>query len=256
MGIFQIENKDKIAPLFDGWQETLIWSCLQNCMGLAFADSLENPQAAQILNADFCFFAGKPNAELVKNKPSKLEQDFIIMIPENENWAEMIESVYGKKAVRTERYAIKKEADVFDLKFLKGLAESLKKPYEIRMIDSGIYEQIKTIGWAGDLISQFADYEDYRQRGIGAVVLKDGIPVSGASSYTVYRNGIEIEIDTREDERRKGLASAAGARLILECISRELYPSWDAQNTGSVALAEKLGYHFDYAYPAYEVMGY
>ena len=69
----------------------------------------------------------------------------------------------------------------------------------------------------------------------------------------MYRGGIEIEIGTREDYRRKGLASVCGAKLILECMDRNLYPSWDAQNKWSVSLAEKLGYHFERAYPAYEI---
>lgn len=74
--------------------------------------------------------------------------------------------------------------------------------------------------------------------------------------YSSYRGGIEVEIDTREDHRRKGLAYICGAGLILECVSRGLYPSWDAQNLWSVALAEKLGYHFDHAYTAYEIWEY
>lgn len=72
----------------------------------------------------------------------------------------------------------------------------------------------------------------------------------------MYRDGIEIEIDTREDYRRKGLALACGTKLILECIKRNLYPSWDAQNKGSVALAEKLDYNFDKEYIAYEICDY
>jgi GNAT superfamily N-acetyltransferase len=80
--------------------------------------------------------------------------------------------------------------------------------------------------------------------------------VAGASSYTRYQDGIEIEIDTREDYRRKGLAYVCGARLILECLERNLYPSWDAHNRWSVALAEKLGYHFDHEYTAFEIWGY
>jgi len=76
-----------------------------------------------------------------------------------------------------------------------------------------------------------------------------------ASSYSSYKGGIEIQIDTREDCRRKGLATVCGARLILECLSRDLYPSWDAQNQWSVSLAGKLGYRFDHAYIAYEVSG-
>ena len=88
---------------------------------------------------------------------------------------------------------------------------------------------------------------------MGVVILKDGEIVSGASSYSGYIGGIEIEIDTREDYRRKGLAFAAGAGLILECLKRGLYPSWDAQNKWSAALAKKLGYHDSHAYTAYEV---
>ena len=89
--------------------------------------------------------------------------------------------------------------------------------------------------------------------GLGVVIKKDGIIVSGASSYSVYQGGIEIEIDTKEEYRRKGLALISGAKLILQCLDRGLYPSWDAKNTWSVSLAEKLGYHFHYEYDAYEI---
>ena len=79
----------------------------------------------------------------------------------------------------------------------------------------------------------------------------EGAPVAGAGSYCVYDGGIEIEIDTREDHRRRGLASACGARLILECLDRGLYPSWDAHDLRSVSLAEKLGYRSAGPYKTY-----
>ena len=65
-------------------------------------------------------------------------------------------------------------------------------------------------------------------------VMRNGEPVSGASSYSGWPGGIEIEIDTREDYRRQGLAYAAAAALILACLDRGLYPSWDAQHLASV----------------------
>ena len=77
--------------------------------------------------------------------------------------------------------------------------------------------------------------------------------VAGASGYSVYDGGIEIEIDTREDCRRQGLATACAARLILECLRRGLYPSWDAAHLHSLRLAEKLGYRFARAYACYEL---
>lgn len=96
----------------------------------------------------------------------------------------------------------------------------------------------------------------YKELGLGVVAMNDGEIVAGASSYSRYEKGIEIEIDTREDHRRKGLAYACGAKLIIECLKRDLYPSWDAQNKWSVALAEKLGYQFSHEYTAYEIMGW
>ena len=47
-----------------------------------------------------------------------------------------------------------------------------------------------------------------------------------------------------------------GADLILECLDRGLYPSWDAQNLDSLSLAKKLGYEFSHEYPAYEIFDY
>ena len=121
------------------------------------------------------------------------------------------------------------------------------------MIDEHIFGLCSSSAWSRDLVSQYENYEMYKRLGIGAVILKDGQPVSGASSYSTYIGGIEIEIDTKEDYRRKGLAYICGARLILECAKRGLYPSWDAHNMASVRLAEKLGYHFDREYTAFEV---
>ena len=106
------------------------------------------------------------------------------------------------------------------------------------------------------MVSLYANYNIYQRLGLGVVVLKDGEPVSGASSYSRYQSGIEIQIDTKEAYRGQGLATACGASLILACLDRGLYPSWDAQNLWSVGLAKKLGYAFDHEYTAYEVRGY
>ena len=85
------------------------------------------------------------------------------------------------------------------------------------------------------------------------MAIENGQLVSGASSYSRYREGIEIEVDTRPDCRRRSLATACSAALILTCLDAGLYPSWDAQNLWSVGLAQKLGYTFSHEYPAYEM---
>jgi predicted GNAT family acetyltransferase len=58
-------------------------------------------------------------------------------------------------------------------------------------------------------------------------------------------------IDTKPEYRQKGLATACASKLILTALERGLYPSWDAFDLRSVALAEKLGYHVDRPYIIY-----
>ncbi|SHO44419.1 GNAT family N-acetyltransferase [Anaerocolumna xylanovorans] len=243
----------QIEHLFDGWSETLIWSCLQGYMGHAYADNSENPVSAQIIIGDFCFFAGVPNTELTANIPCDHLSDSILMIPESDGWSRMIEEIYPFNSKKTLRYAIKKETDAFDREKLHSYIQGLSSEYTLKMMDEALYELAKSEDWSCDLCSQFPSYKDYQAHGIGVMALFNGLPVSGASSYTVYDQGIEIEIDTRTDFRRKGLALACGAKLILECLDRNLYPSWDAIDLRSVSLAEKLGYHLDKEYITYIV---
>ena len=178
------------------------------------------------------------------------------MVPQSEEWAELIVKNYGDRAKPATRYAIKKEQNIFDKDTLRSAVNSLKPGYILRMIDADLFTLCRSSTWCQDLVSQFRDYEMYKKLGIGFAVLKGKSLVAGASSYARYREGIEIEIDTKEEFRRNGLAYACGAKLILECLDRGLYPSWDAQNPASAALAEKLGYHFDYEYRAFEIWGY
>lgn len=247
-------EKKKIARIFDSWNETIIWSCLQGVMGEIHTNSAED--AAMAILGDFAFFAGKPSEELIRFKPEGCKQDFIIMVPQNNEWAKLMEMCYGEKANRVTRYAIKKEPNIFDVEKLEQAVLSLPDDYELKLLGAKEYDMCQKNVWANDLVSQYRDYDIYKALGLGVVALKAGELVAGASSYSTYNEGIEIEIDTREDHRRKGLAYACGAKLIMECLKRDLYPSWDAQNKWSVALAEKLGYHFSHEYTAYEIMGY
>ena len=223
----------RIAPLFAGWEETMVWSCLQGVMGRAEANA--DGSAAMIVNRDFVFLAGRPDPALLAT----------------EDWNGQIEAVFGKRAVKESRYAIKKEPDVFDREHLEHLAAALPEGYTLRMIGEDLVPVLLGEGWSKDFCSAFDSPADCCRRGVGVVAMYEGVPVAGAGSYSVYRGGIEVEIDTREDHRRRGLAAACGARLILECLDRGLYPSWDAIDLRSVALAEKLGYHRGEEYTTY-----
>lgn len=254
--VFAVKGTSKVEEIFSDWQETMVWSCLQGVMGKLYADSSDNPESVMAIIGDFCFFAGIPNRELVSFRPEWCRQDFIIMVAYTPDWYPLIEEVYGKKAKRVTRYATKKERGVFERKKLESYTDMIPTGFSLKLIDRELFERCLKQNWSRDFVSLYTGYEEYKKTGLGVVAVKDGEIVSGASSYSSYKEGIEIEIDTREEYRRMGLASACGARLILECLDRGLYPSWDAQNKWSISLAEKLGYYFDYEYVAYEISEY
>lgn len=254
--IYEMTDTQKASLLFGNWEEALIWSCVQGVMGKIYTDNLSNPASVMAVIGDFTFFAGKPNIDLVSYKPDWCTKNFMIMVPQSTLWQNIITEFYGKKAKVISRFAIKKEPDIFDKEKLQKAVSSLPRQYRISMIDEKLYQICRSEAWSADLVSQFPDYDTYRRFGIGAVVCKENIILSGASTYARYREGIEIEIDTREEYRRKGLAYACGAKLILECLKLGLYPSWDAHNKGSLALAQKLGYHYSHTYTAVEIWEY
>lgn len=246
--LYELEDTSKVKELFAGWNETLIFSCLQKIMGKVYVSDPEQPKSAFAFVGCFGFYAGIPDKEIVMDRPD----GFVIMTPQNNEWAKLIEECYPL-AKKVTRYAIKKDT-IFDRTMLQNEIQKLPAGYELKKIDADIYDRCLENPATEDFVSAFESKEKYLQMGRGMVILKNGIIVAGASSYTRYREGIEIEVDTIEPERRKHLATIACSALILNCLEEGLYPSWDAQNMNSVHLAEKLGYEFDHEYAAYEVV--
>ncbi len=237
-----------MKSLFNGWEETLIYSCLDGTMGSVYGNS----ESAVCVLGDFFFYAGKPSEDLLRYVPVGYENKTVIACAKTEDWHPFIEKVYPH-ALKGERYAIKKEGDCFNREYLESIVYQLNSRYELKKIDEDLYYQCKAHPQFCDFVSNYLTYEKYNDCGLGYVILDDEKIIAGASSYASYRGGIEIEIDTDKAYRQQGLASMCGAKLILECLNRELYPSWDAQNMISVHLAKKLGYHLSHAYPIYEI---
>jgi len=243
----------KATEIFGEWDETILWSCLQGVMG----DILVCQAAAAAWLGDFCLLAGEVNSILlddVKEHMKERGQQYLILVPKNDDWADMIENYFGDHAKKISRYAIKKEKGIFDKERLQIAVNTISNEYMLKKIEKKEYDACLCESWCKDLVSNFQTYEQYEKLGLGYVVMENDEIVAGASSYSVYQGGLEIEIDTRNDHRRKGLAYACGAKLILECLERGIYPSWDAHNLASVSLAEKLGYHLDYEYLTYEIL--
>lgn len=253
------KNHDKIAFLFEGWEETMIWSFLQGHLGTAWTDDLNHPTMAYINVACFVFIAGNAKSvqaeALIRNCVT--QNPFLLLIPHDKNWEKKIQQVFRDQSncQKITRYAIKKEKNIFKKEKLQAYIEKLSDNYQLMPIDEMIYHKTKETDWCTDFSSQFPTWQDFKKNALGYVIIdtKTGQIASGASTYSYYDEGIEIEVDTHPDFRRQGLATTCSARLILECLNQGKYPSWDAANMYSVRLAEKLGYHFDHEYVTFHI---
>ncbi|WMJ88157.1 GNAT family N-acetyltransferase [Anaerocolumna sp. MB42-C2] len=249
------EKRYKIEYLFKNAHDTVILTCLQGHMGRAFTDDLQNPTCAMIQGGDFCFLNGditkESTNELISQILNLIERPLAFVITDNRDIGDRIEQIFGENCKKIKRYSIKKKKDEFNLEYLRAIVDQLPNEYTLSPINETWYDEALRETWSKDFVSNFLSREDYLNRGIGRVITYNGKIISGASSYTIYNDGIEIEIGTREEFRNKGLAQIVGAALILACREKGLYPSWDAANLTSVHLAERLGYEYDKPYDTY-----
>ncbi|MGI5960026.1 MAG: GNAT family N-acetyltransferase [Massiliimalia sp.] len=244
----------EMKQIFANGTDSIITSWLDGIMGTAFGDG-EHPRCGQICLGDFCFFAGDAQApgaaELVANPAPDCHGSYIA-IGDSEAWNQLIEAQWGETARPISRYAMNQPA-AFSRAKLERFTGSLPAFMELRQIDSKRYHQVQEQDWSRDFCSNFPTWKEFQENGLGFVILLDHQVIGGASSYSVCRNGLEIEIGVREDFRHQGLGTICGAKLILACLERGWTPYWDAANLYSVRLAEKLGYELKGEYRAYSI---
>ena len=234
-------DRDRAGALFAGWEDTMVWSALQGAMGRL--DWSRDGGAGRITLGDFCFLAGRPDRALAETLTAP------IVVAREEGWYRLVEAVHGPRVRRETRYATKKDPGTFDRARLAGFVRALPPGYVLQSMDEAMVPVLLAEGWSREFCSNFDSPADFARRGLGVAALWEGAPVAGVASYTVYDGGLEVQIETRADHRRRGLAAACGAALILACLDRGIYPSWDAIDRRSLSLAEKLGYRPAGPYP-------
>ena len=271
----RLKNTEKAKDLFKGWDDAMFRACLEGSMGevLVPEDASETVgtdseagtdraagtdhaagadctgetslRSACLHFADFYLFGGKPDARLLEI-PMGINS---ILTPADAAWEKLLSEHYPAEE-RAERYAIRKDT-VFDREKLEALARQLPEGITLCRIDGKLYDRCMENPWSMDFVQTFPSKEAFLQKGLGIVAVRDGEILAGCSSYARCSDAIEVEVDTRKDQRRQHLATACAAKLILLCLEQGLYPSWDAMNMESVGLEEKLGYRFSHAYSVY-----
>ena len=241
-GISNYNNLDKIRPLFNDIRFYMGNSTLDGLMGQAYVDNVLNPHIAFLVVRKYCFMSGELNEEKLKSIIDKNFKNYVL-IP-SDNLKKKIENIYQNSIVKSQRYSIKKEV-VFNKNKLNDMINKLPQNLKLIRINKNLSDRIKK--------ENFINITDnYEKNGIGYCCMHENEIIGVASSNIFYKDGIEVNIKVKENYRRKGIASAMAANLILDCLKENKKISWDAANMNSVRLAQKLGFEFDSAYDIYE----
>ncbi len=170
-------------------------------------------------------------------------------------WDELVQESQGEKLRILPRWAF--NSDGLDPARLAAFRDNLPVGFHIQKMDTGLTSQLmqEEGRFSGDHLLNYASQEDFLARGFGFCVLEGERIVSVASTFVTCQKGIEIQINTRESHRGKGLGTAVAAAIMLHSLERGLDPSWDAANEISVGLAVKLGYTLQGTYQMYFLPG-
>lgn len=220
----------------------ILRAALEGAMGhIRHADG-----CAEAIVGDVRFLSGKPaHTEPIKGFIKSMDYDTIVLM--EEAWRPFLEEYHAGTLTWRERYS-----------FAEAPREPLPAPvlpegYAVLPVGAALARQAMATDWA-DLGANYRSLDDFLARGLGYAAVREGEGVCFASAYTACSEGISIQIDTRTDHRRRGLARACAAQLINECLRRRLYPEWDADNEASRALAISLGYRESRPYKVYTLV--
>lgn len=251
------EQRHIITSLCENSREVLVRSALEGNMGNVWVAELENPSYCLVHLGDFAYLVGIPpkakeSLELREQITESCMHDFIT--PSDERWSMWLNEVFMGEYRLVTRYALKKDEHHFDrdqlLQYMKEIPEGVK----IKKIDERLYQHVIKEDWSRDLCGNYESAKHFLEYGMGYVAVKDRQVISGCSSYGSSQGMMEIEIQTKPEYRRKGLALACSAAFILECMDKGIYANWDAATAHSVSVAEKLGYVFEREYSVYHLM--
>ena len=219
-------------------------------MGRAWADSPAYPRAAVVAVGDFLYCGGQPGpsaAHLLRVAVNSEKRGWLVYAPGE--WKNALDRVAPSRPVT--RYAFDHDVQPED-DHLRRLLTAVPESVTFQRVTGEWITRCRQEDWSRDFVSLFTD-EQFERNGLGVLILLNGEPVAGASSYVAYPGGIEVQVETRGAYQGRGFATMAAAKLILMAHEQGRIATWDAANGVSKHLAEMLGYRFTDEYTVYEV---
>ncbi|WP_161973401.1 GNAT family N-acetyltransferase [Arcticibacter tournemirensis] len=277
-------NYHKVTPLLEGIPFNILFARAVtdgDVKGEIYVDSIDAPKTAYIVhpygmsllcgnpdnysfNENLMYYLQDNNWEYRKQKewlqvyPSKWNDVFTILL--KDKLVNYCDELYANNCERD--YLIKETGHShiirwnrvnfnFEQSKYHPVNTVLPEGFELKRIDATMHEML------GSVVPRFFwnSYEEFIQKGIAFGVVKEGRIVSLAFSAYIKNNELEIGVETLSSYRGKGFAIRSCNALIDYCLKNGFTPVWSCrkENTCSLKLAQKLGFHISGTYPYYSL---
>jgi len=221
----------------------------QHQISTSFTDGMYGDAYVHLFNSaitvgDFVELIGSFDEEIYKKI---IEPKEVHLMAPPATWKKALEKRFSGKISEYTRVSFHPMVATFAAKAATAFKKEKKLsiegyPVEIKPIEKKLLPVLLEEEWSSDVVANTMVNNKKDFQGFGFVAGIGTKIIGGIGCYTLYRNGIEIEIDTQAEYRRRGIATLLSLRMLEECGRRNLACHWDAMNIASASLAKKLGF--------------
>lgn len=237
------------------------------CKGSLWVDDIENPSLALAYSFAVGGYSilGKPKKEFVYEKFNDfLINDLFLKLKEkNVNDFEFsVESKETEKHIlEMFSYRIMESEDEFFYRKTDKIEIKTQIPFEytIAKVNAKFVNQLENEKYKNKklleerLLESWGSYQNFLNKSVAFVALHQKRIVAVIVGTARFHNIVPIDIQTEEQHRKKGLASALTQCFVNECVDNQLVAQWDCvdSNVASKKTAQKTGFVFMKKKPYY-----
>ena len=212
---------------------------LQGNNGVAEADDDLEPTIARLRLGHLMLFGGDPLLPTARELVENLER--VIAVPETSAWHDLIYESNRHRPIKTWNRTDFSSSEL-DPERLFQLSNHIREEgFRVVPITPDLTTQLAEV-FGSPPFGTFRSVGQFFDLGFGYCGFLGNTLVCSAFSSTVCKRSIGIQINTHDDYRQRGFATAVGATIILHCLENGLGPDWNAATSISASLARKFGY--------------
>ena len=175
------------------------------------------------------------------------------LVPGNTRWNRWIEDMFPGRFRTVTRFRLEGDETTFDRERLGKAVGGFPEGFSLKPFDEEIMAKAAAEEWSSDFVNGLSEPQRAVAEGTCYAALQDDMIVSGCTGCILSPELMEVEIITRKGYRKRGMATASAASVILACLEKDIRPAWDASSLFTVMLAEKQGFRCVREYQVYEI---